>query len=116
MLIFGCFSCFLQPAFGRGSMDQPQFIENNHLNFRSFIKESYNIVEGRNTTSDDINASDNYVEIESVIETDDGHPNTDDDVQSLVSNDVLAFLINKNQRVASNNLENNNIDIEMGKY
>ena len=78
--------------------------------FRSYIKESHNLTEGGAIISDSYN-SDNYVEIDTVTETDDGieHPS--------VGDDILSRTINiEDGPIESENCENNSIDIENGKY
>ena len=52
----------------------------------------------------------------SVVETDDGHPDTADDLHPLVGQEMLAFLINRKHSVEIENVDNNNIDIENGRY
>ena len=83
---------------------------------RSYIKESYNIVEERHSTSDGVaySYSDNHVE--SVIETDDGHPDSVDDLHPLVDQDMITFLRDENQSFDIDILDNNNIGIVVGRY
>ena len=75
-------------------------------------------MEERHSTSDGLaySYSDNHVEVESVIETDDGHPDSVDDLHPLVDQDIIAFLRDENQSCDIDILYNNNIDIEGGRY
>ena len=52
----------------------------------------------------------------SVVETDDGHPDNVDDLHPLVDQDLIAFLNNKDHSVEIEHFENNNSDIEVGRY
>ena len=87
-----------------------------YFNCRSYIKESYNIVEERHSTSDGVAYSDNHIEVESVVETEDGHHDMVDDLHPLVDQDIVAFLRDENQSCDVDILDNSNIDIEGGRY
>ena len=86
------------------------------FNFRSSIKESYNIVEGRHSASEGGDCGDNHVEIVSVVETDDGHPDSVDDLHPLVDQDVLAYLTNEDYSPEVDIVDNNNIEVGIGRY
>ena len=63
-----------------------------YFNFRSSIKESYNIKEEKHSINHGDDYSNNNVKIENVLETDDGQPDTVDDLHPLIDQEVLTFL------------------------
>ena len=75
-------------------------------------------MEERHSTSDGVaySYSDNHVEVESVVETDDGHPDSVDDLHPLVDQDMITFLRDENQSCDIDILDNNNIGILVGRY
>ena len=72
-------------------------------------------MEGRHSASEGVD-SDNHVEVVSVVETDDGHPDTVDDLHPLVDQDVLAYLRNEDYSPQVEIVDNNNIDVGISRY
>ena len=56
------------------------------------------------------------MEVESVVETDDGHPDSVDDLHPLVDQDMITFIRDENQSCDIDILDNNNIGIVVGRY
>ena len=86
------------------------------FNFRSSIQESYNIVEGRHSAIQGVDCGDNHVEVVSVVETDDGHPDSVDDLHPLVDQDVLAYFRHEDYSPEVDIVDNDNIDVGIGRY